>query len=271
MTHEDDALSRSKALTFERDGGRVPTFSLHTDDIEGAKPGWVPGQKPRRDYTDTNKTHDIQGAKSDWQQMTNIYSRGIRTERVVDPVTGSGYTGLDGEPLIDSARAGLSAGVGEFHRDMVVVVPPSLARCTLTPSALTVNEKDDVIARLQNEISYLKQSQSRKTLVSGAGSSRGGGGATITRDTGAQIMQPPRSSGSNRGSSSRGGGPARGSSARSQGGSGGGSRVPSAQANFVPPLAVQQPGSAGRLATPSQRRAANDLAESIASVRGDMF
>jgi hypothetical protein len=45
MVHTDDPLSKSKALTFERDGGRVPTFSLHTDDIEGAKSGWQPGQK----------------------------------------------------------------------------------------------------------------------------------------------------------------------------------------------------------------------------------
>lgn len=60
MTHTDDPLSKSKALTFERDGGKLPTYSLYTDDIEGAKAGYRPAQKERRQYTITNKTQDIQ-------------------------------------------------------------------------------------------------------------------------------------------------------------------------------------------------------------------
>jgi hypothetical protein len=69
-------------------------------------------KKKRRQYTETNKTDDVQGAGSNWQFVTDSWSRGIRTDRVVDPVTGSGYIGLDGGPLLDSARAGLGKGAG---------------------------------------------------------------------------------------------------------------------------------------------------------------
>jgi hypothetical protein len=54
----------------------------------------------------------MQGAGSNWKYMTDDWSRGIRTDRVVDPVTGAGYVGLDGQPLLDSAREGLAIGVG---------------------------------------------------------------------------------------------------------------------------------------------------------------
>jgi hypothetical protein len=60
MTHTDDPLSKSKKLTLDRDGGKLPTYSLYTDDIEGAKAGYRPGEKKRRQYTETNRLHDIQ-------------------------------------------------------------------------------------------------------------------------------------------------------------------------------------------------------------------
>lgn len=203
----------------------------------------------------TNYSHStiLQGAGSNWQEMTDSWSRGIRTDRVVDPVSGSGYIGLDGEPLLDSGRAGLEEGIGtklsmafslnakeqisflsgERHRNAQFgTAVPSMARCTMTPSAMTGYEKDTVIERLQQEIQQLKLSRSHRlgtgskaAVVSRSGS---GTGTYLALNAKTMMQPPPRTA--SRGSTS----------------------------SFVPPTPNQH---SARLATPSQRRAASDLAE----------
>jgi hypothetical protein len=133
---------------------------------------------------------------------------------------------------------------------------PTLMRCTMTPSAMTGYEKDAVIERLQREIQQLKLSQSQKRLGTGSKA------ATITRTTtgltGGSIKQRPPSGVllSNAQTMMR---PVEVTTSTD---------VPprNAPTDFVPPIRIQLQQPA-RLPTPSQKRAASDLAESIASVR----
>ena len=105
----------------------------------------------RRDFRNTNDTTDIQGAGTNAKFLTDSWSRGIRTDRVVDPVTGTGYVGLDGEPLVDTARNGLGEGPGDrFYRIQAEagyqvpsepVARVTVSRCGGTPSMMNSEEK----------------------------------------------------------------------------------------------------------------------------------
>jgi len=73
-------------------------YSLKTDDIEGAWPGWIPPhecQPPledRRHFRNTNFVGDIAGAQAD------SVKHAIRTLRVVNPLSAT-YDSLDGDRL----------------------------------------------------------------------------------------------------------------------------------------------------------------------------
>jgi hypothetical protein len=73
-------------------------FSLKTNDIEGAWPGWVPPHEctppmdQRRHFRNTNFVGDIRGAKAD------TVKHSIVTERVVNPLNPV-YDSLDGDRL----------------------------------------------------------------------------------------------------------------------------------------------------------------------------
>ena len=76
-------------------------FSLHTEDIPGAYPGWkaphhIDGSftkdKGRRDYRKINATQDIPGATADSKHNY------IVTKRVTNPLKPE-YRGLDGYPF----------------------------------------------------------------------------------------------------------------------------------------------------------------------------
>jgi hypothetical protein len=126
MTHKDDGANKSRPLTFIRKEGDPHTLSLVNSDIEGTWPGWQPrhlnGGIPdsaRRHWKKTNYIEDVQGAHSDFRYMTQRPVRGIRTDRVVDPNTGAGYTDLDGDVLIDTGRVHLTPDAGMTrHRSL---------------------------------------------------------------------------------------------------------------------------------------------------------
>jgi len=73
-------------------------YSLKTDDIEGAAPGWVPphecrpAKEDRKHFRNTNFVGDIPGAQAD------TVKHAIRTERVVNPLNPV-YDSLDGDRL----------------------------------------------------------------------------------------------------------------------------------------------------------------------------
>ena len=95
MTHKDGPAQKPRAA--KRGIGK--DFNLHTEDIDGAYPGWkaphhIDGgfrDRGRKDFRVTNNTADIKGAGAD---STHNY---IFTKRVTNPLSPS-YVGLDGYP-----------------------------------------------------------------------------------------------------------------------------------------------------------------------------
>ena len=99
MVHKDDEGQRPRAAPK----GIGKDFNLHTEDIDGAYPGWkaphhIDGGfrgRGRKNYRMINETKDIRGAQAD---TTHNY---ILTKRVTNPLEPK-YVGLDGYPYEQS-------------------------------------------------------------------------------------------------------------------------------------------------------------------------
>lgn len=148
MAISDDMVSTMpKSLPKKRDG---PTYSLTTQDIEGAQCGWKPPhemQPPieiRRHFRNTNFVGDIAGAQPD------TVKHAIRTNRVSNPLNPV-YKSLDGEVLAapTTPMYGEPAGDGDLST-MLMTAPAEAAYVS------TIDPKDDMIAQLEQEVERLR-------------------------------------------------------------------------------------------------------------------
>jgi hypothetical protein len=109
---------------------REPFYSLHTEDITGAKAfsGYrcFPHMGERRDYRKINDLSDMEGAKADTHQ------RGLQSKRVTDPLDPR-YVNLDGK-LATSRTARRNKSMLKSIQPVVVEDRPKTVRTTRSSS-----------------------------------------------------------------------------------------------------------------------------------------
>jgi hypothetical protein len=193
-------------------------FSLKTNDIEGAWPGWTPPhecQPPverRRHFRNTNFVGDIAGAQPD------TVKHAIRTNRVVNPLNPV-YDSLDGERLKppmtpnilngDPKEFGLAQPdeMPEYRRQVVAMteteasvagqgrrgLPAKGGVPAMDLSALAAEfpasdvEKDQMIAQLEEELASLRATSKGTSHVKSVDANDAllqGGGAADSRRSG---------------------------------------------------------------------------------------
>lgn len=282
-----DPKSKPKECPKERDGGMMPVLSLLTQDIEGAVPGWKPKhvnggipEEHRRHFRNINYVGDIKGAGAD-SLVRNMPNYG----RHVDPLEPQ-YTDLDGGNLLPSARQNADQEPASENYENTNAVPrlsvPSAANSNSRPPTTQAwgaadvsdeqrqdqeqdnmirglqqqkeHEQDLIIANLQAQLEDM-----RVEMTSARGSSRG-------------SARGSSRAGSRAGMSSRGSTTSRGSNRRSSRGSNAGDvEQYSARggAHAVDRMVLKSSNGQPRVPmTPAERRADQELASDIESVRG---
>lgn len=157
---DDMVATMPKSLPKKKDG---PTYSLTTQDIEGAQCGWKPPhemQPPiemRRHFRNTNFVGDIAGAQPD------TVTHAIRTNRVSNPLNPV-YRSLDGDVLAAPTTPMYGEPTGHGGGGSA----PGLGAATMYAAPgedyrpmTNQSEKDAMIAQLEMEVERLRTTSVR--------------------------------------------------------------------------------------------------------------
>jgi len=161
VVKDDPQGSKPKKLPKKKN---TPFYSLISNDIEGAYPGWTPPMElrplleDRRHFRNTNFVGDITGAAAD----TVVHS--IQTNRVVNPLLPT-YISLDGEKLKPSTTP--------LYKDPAAIeaelqLDAQIAKAKAEPSyaqQVSIKEKDNLIKQLEQQLEALQRGTSSSELA----------------------------------------------------------------------------------------------------------